>query len=185
MSYFTELHIGLYNAWIGSLVACLSGTIVMIVNRKAGKRLANMSWYTKKELAIAVICFIMQYSFIVFSVWVPLKLNTPWFYAGLVFFIFGLMCYLVALYDYAVTPEDAAVTTGLYKISRNPLYLFYSFMGLALCVASASLPLFLVWIIYNIPTHFIILGEEKYCLNTYGEQFADYMTRVPRYFLFF
>ena len=54
---------------------------------------------------------------------------------------------------------------------------FYSLMSLALCVASASLPLFIIWIFYNLSVHLIIFGEEKYCLKTYWIVYGHYMKR--------
>ena len=50
-------------------------------------------------------------------------------------------------------------------------------MSLALCVASASLPLFIIWIFYNLSVHLIIFGEEKYCLKTYWIVYGHYMKR--------
>ena len=39
----------------------------------------------------------------------------------------------------------------------------------------------------NIPfmvyTHLIVLGEERYCEATYGDEYRTYKARTPRYFL--
>jgi len=185
MSYFFELQIGLYNVWILSLLVWLSGISIMLVNRKAAKRLADMSWYTPKDKRAAIASMFMMYGMMIFSIWVPLKTGTVWFYAGLAIFIAGFVCHLIAMHNYATTPDDEAIVKGMYRLSRNPLYFFHALMFLGFCVASASIPLLIVWLVYNIPTHLIILGEERYCVETYGDTFREFMERVPRYFWVF
>ena len=54
---------------------------------------------------------------------------------------------------------------------------------LGVCIASASLWLLLVTIASIVATHFVILGEERYCLATYGQEYREYKARTPRYFL--
>ncbi len=185
MSYFMDLQIGLYNAWIGSLFAWLSGVLFVMLSPKTGKRLANMSWYTPSDKRAAYSSMFMMYGVMIFSIWVPFKFGTAWFYTGAAIYVIGLILNIIALYNYASTPEDEAIVKGMYSISRNPLYLFHAIMIFGVCVAAASLPMFILWIIYNIPTHMIILGEERYCLETYGDSFKSYMERVPRYFRIF
>ena len=185
MSYYTELNIGLWNAWIGGVIPLLSHMLIYFIDKKSWKRLGDMSWYTPADKIAAYASMIMMYGMILFSVWVPLKTGTVWFYSGIVLFCISYICYVVSYRNYATTPLDEAIVKGLYRFSRNPLYFFYSLMMLSLCVMSASLYLFLIWIVYNISVHFIVLGEEKYCLTTYGYQYRVYMKNSPRYFLFF
>ncbi|MBN2039811.1 MAG: hypothetical protein JW864_07205 [Spirochaetes bacterium] len=185
MSFYTELHIGLWNAWIGTAIALGAQTLFTMLKPEARKRLFNMSWYTSKDKIAAYLSMLLMYGMIIFSIWVPFKTGTAWFYTGLVIFLAGLISSLIALKNYADTPQDEAIVKGIYRISRNPLYFFYSVKMLGICIACASLPMFIFWIIYNIPTHLIIIGEERYCLETYGDSFKEYMKKVPRYFLFF
>jgi protein-S-isoprenylcysteine O-methyltransferase Ste14 len=184
MSYYTELHIGLWNAWIGSLLILLT-MMVTTMNKELAKRMMDMSWYTPRDKRAAMTSMIFMYAMMIFTIWVPLKIGTPWFYIGLCLFIIGFVGNAIATHNYATTPKDEAIRKGMYRISRNPLYLCFSVMFLGLILASLSLPLLVIWMIYNIMTHFVILGEERYCLETYGESYNDYMKKVQRYFLFF
>ena len=59
----------------------------------------------------------------------------------------------------------------------------YEVGALAVCIASASLWLLLATIPLILVTHGVILGEERYCMTTYGEDYARYKARTPRYFL--
>lgn len=56
---------------------------------------------------------------------------------------------------------------------------------LGIVVATASLWLLLVRVPYCWAMHGTILGEEQYCLRTYGESYREYLKKVPRYLLFF
>jgi protein-S-isoprenylcysteine O-methyltransferase Ste14 len=185
MTYFTEIQFGIWNAWIGSVILLLAGTNVMFINKKATKRLMDMSWYTRREKIAATLSMLAMYGVVIFSIWIPLKVGTMWFYSGLALWLIGIIGGLIALKNYATTPSNEPVTKGLYKISRNPLYFFYALGSLGICVASASLPLFIAWVIYNIPTHIMVLGEERYCLKTYGKDYENFIRKIPRYFLFF
>lgn len=132
MSYFTELNAGLFNAWTAALFACLFGMSVMIIDKKTARRLIDMSWYTAADKRAAYASMVMQYGFIILAVWVPFKTGTTWFYTGAVIYVAALVCYTVSMYNYAKTPLNEPVRKGLYRLSRNPIYFFYSLMCLAL-----------------------------------------------------
>lgn len=55
---------------------------------------------------------------------------------------------------------------------------------LGIIIATASLWLLLLMVPYCWAMHGTILGEEQYCLRTYGEDYRLYKRRVPRYLLF-
>jgi len=75
------------------------------------------------------------------------------------------------------------ISYGAYSISRNPLY-FFSFLGfigagLAFGSIIISTLLILTFAITHIP---IILYEERKLLSIFGDEFKEYMQRVPRFF---
>ena len=111
--------------------------------------------------------------------------DTSWYtskdkrYATLSFVFQGTLL-LVSLF---VPLRIETVVRGVYRLSRNPMYFFYEVGALAVCIASASLWLLLATIPLILVTHGVILGEERYCMTTYGEDYARYKARTPRYFL--
>jgi protein-S-isoprenylcysteine O-methyltransferase Ste14 len=74
------------------------------------------------------------------------------------------------------------VTTGAYRISRNPMYtgLAIAYLGGALLVGSAwplvTLPLALLAV-----RGFVIGPEERYLADSFGQSYADYLARVRRW----
>jgi len=83
-----------------------------------------------------------------------------------------------------LTPEAAAgvVSTGIYRYSRNPMYLGFALVlagfaaYLANLAAFALLPLFVAYL-----NAFQIGPEERALLAKFGPDFAAYMARVRRW----
>ena len=79
-------------------------------------------------------------------------------------------------------PTTQIVESGIYRFSRNPLYL-----GLLAVLFGLSLSINIVWwAILTLPMffalqHLLILPEEQYLLSRFGEQYSTYMSRVRRW----
>ncbi|MBL7969046.1 MAG: isoprenylcysteine carboxylmethyltransferase family protein [Prolixibacteraceae bacterium] len=73
-------------------------------------------------------------------------------------------------------------TSGIYRFSRNPMYSSFIFMNTATFLFLPSILLLVIMLYGMIVHHFIILGEERYLENEFGEEFRVYKSRVPRYF---
>lgn len=80
------------------------------------------------------------------------------------------------------TGKHALRTSGIYAISRNPMYASFFFMNTATFLFLPSLLLLVVMLYGMIVHHFIILGEEKFLENEFGNEYRKYKARVPRYF---
>ncbi len=73
-------------------------------------------------------------------------------------------------------------TSGIYRISRNPMYASFIFLNTATFLYLPSILLLVVMIYGMIVHHFIILGEEKYLKAEFGDEFEKYKSKVSRYF---
>ena len=77
---------------------------------------------------------------------------------------------------------SALVTGGVYRITRNPMYVGLCFILLAWGVyLSALLPFLgpLTYVLYI--TRFQILPEERVLRQLFGQQYAEYTARVRRW----
>lgn len=111
-------------------------------------------------------------------------------------FWIGCLLLLVAGIVYAlsigafVKSRRGLTTTGIYRLSRNPMYVSMALIlaGFTLMAWSASVLmgiLFAVTFIWNaISTHFMVLGEEKFLEGKYGGAYLDYKRSAPRYLVF-
>ena len=79
-------------------------------------------------------------------------------------------------------PTTQVVEVGIYRFSRNPLYLglIAVLPGLGLSVGIAW------WVILTVPLffmlqHLLIIPEEQYLLGRFSEQYVAYRSRVRRW----
>lgn len=72
-------------------------------------------------------------------------------------------------------------TNGVYRLSRHPMYVgyFVCFVGMALLVRSPVL--LSVVLIFQVAAHWMVLAEERWCLETFGDDYARYIRSVRRY----
>ena len=84
----------------------------------------------------------------------------------------GSAFYLVSAINYFSTPLDQPINRGIYRITRNPLYVSGTviFIGTAFILHSAVIG---ASIVLNVTLqHFVILDEELFCRKKYGESYC-------------
>lgn len=116
-----------------------------------------------------------------FSLWMSGVL----FLLGAAFSLLGVLRFRVA--DTTVNPltPDASSTlvrTGVYRISRNPMYLGFLLLLLALAAYLANL-LSLLLAVCFVPymSRFQIVPEERMLTELFGDEFEDYKATVRRW----
>ncbi len=184
-SFFTTLQAGWLNAWIPSFGMVLIQFVYMALYPESGKRAVDTSWYTPKDKINASISSFLQIVLLVLSIFIPFKWGTAWFAVGAIIFILSMAAFIAAFHSYGGVPADKTIRKGIYRYSRNPMYFFFFTGMLGVCIASASLWMLIILILFFIATHLIVLGEERYCEQTYGEEYLKYKAETPRYLLFF
>ena len=70
---------------------------------------------------------------------------------------------------------------GLFRISRNPMYLGVYATLLASVLRTLNPVLFLLGAFIVAVHHRIVLAEEEHMRNVFGEEYVDYCRRVRRY----
>jgi len=179
MSLIPAFEIGLWNAWILILPLILViGIVQNVMKQRNGNEMAQLN---KKEKKISKILMVTYLAVIVYSIFLPLELGTVWFSAGITIYLLSTVLGTIAVLNFLTTPKDKPVTGGMYRISRNPMYLTGFFMYVGIGIASASW-VYLVWAIaYVIMSHIVITSEERFCLKKYGDKYREYMNRIPRW----
>jgi len=137
--------------------------------------------YEKGEKRVSVIYMVVLLVLFAYSVFLPLKLGTVWFYAGLATYLVGLVLYLTAVVNIATTPVGQPWTKGMYRYSRHPM-LFSSFMTwVGVSVATASWVFLLLSIVVLGLEMFEAIAEERGCLKVYGDEYREYLNVTPRW----
>lgn len=103
------------------------------------------------------------------------------FYIGIIIYLAGLVLCTISVMNFAVLSEHGFSENGLYRYSRNPMYVSYFiyFMGCALLTQSVILVLIIL--IFQISAHWIILSEERWCAEKFGQRYMHYQNKVRRY----
>ena len=111
---------------------------------------------------------------------------------SVLFIVLGVIIALLGVWEFRkskttlnpTTPKKSSriVDTGLYRFSRNPMYLGMAFMLVGLIWGLGNYLSwlgFLAFMLYI--THFQILPEEKTLKEIYGEPYNEYLTKVRRW----
>lgn len=103
------------------------------------------------------------------------------FYAGAILCATGAIMLTVSVVSFAVPSGNGMNRSGLYRLSRNPMYVAYFlyFMGCVLLTQSLVLLAFVV--AFQTAAHWIILAEERWCIQKFGGEYLEYMNEVRRY----
>lgn len=103
------------------------------------------------------------------------------FWAGLACYLSGLALCAASIAAFSAPSDGGLRTGGVYRLSRNPMYVSYflCFAGMALMTRSAAL--LGIALVFQISGHWIILAEERWCAETFGEDYRRYAERVRRY----
>ncbi len=70
---------------------------------------------------------------------------------------------------------------GLYRFSRNPMYLGFDLLTLASIVFIANIIIAIIGVYSIIIYNFIIIGEEKFLEKRFGSEYINYKRKVRRY----
>jgi protein-S-isoprenylcysteine O-methyltransferase Ste14 len=102
----------------------------------------------------------------------------------------GLVIFIMAYISFGdswrvgfdVKTPGALVTSGMFAISRNPIYVFLDLWFLGIFLINGTLFFLIFAVLAILLTHWQILQEEAFLLNLYGQPYDDYRARTPRYF---
>jgi protein-S-isoprenylcysteine O-methyltransferase Ste14 len=173
------------NGWILGVVFLVVSMLPMAFGGKASKRLTNFSWSSTRAKVISVLISLLFLVFVVYPFFLTIQVGTLLFWVGLGLYVLSAVAALASFYTYFSTDANTLITEGLYKISRNPIYVFLYLMVVGIGLMCHSWFLIVLMLVHMVLQHFIILEEERYCLETYGETYARYKQAVPRYLFFF
>jgi len=181
MSPIPEFELGLWNAWILviPMLIIFFFDVRVTAARESGK--AGDFQLTKREKIIMNAVFLPMVISFVYAVFLPLQLGTTWLYSGLVIYLFGIVFTIATLLNFASSPKDKVITKGLYRFSRNPMYIGLLLLQFGLGIACSSWLYLLLTVVLMILLNAVLSSEERYCLYRFGDDYRKYMNRTPRW----
>ena len=118
---------------------------------------------------------------ILYPIFLKIQTNPPLFLIGLLVYLIGISILAVSTIHFATPKQSGINTNGIYKISRNPMYMGYFVYFLGCALLTHSLALLLSLFIFQLSAHWIILSEERWCIHNFGSEYINYMNKVRRY----
>jgi protein-S-isoprenylcysteine O-methyltransferase Ste14 len=117
---------------------------------------------------------------VIFKVLEPNNIKVLW-YVGWIFWVVGIVFVILSYYYIYYRRVKVLVDSGIYAVVRHPLYLGWI---LAIFVATIFLYQHWLFVIIGIPgiasVYLISRQEEHLNIERFGDDYKDYMQRVPR-----
>jgi protein-S-isoprenylcysteine O-methyltransferase Ste14 len=186
MFLIPEFELGLWNAWIFMIYVVFSNFLPYVlsgklIDKEVLKKLGADLSRSGNEKILLNIYSVLFFAIVAYSIFLPLELGTVWFYAGLIIYVVGVIIETVAMTDFFTTAVDKPVNKGIYRFSRNPMYfgMFLIFFGIS--IACVSLIFLMLTAIFMILSHIVVVYEERFCTQKYGNSYQEYLNRIPRW----
>jgi protein-S-isoprenylcysteine O-methyltransferase Ste14 len=123
---------------------------------------------------------------------VPLPIPAPMFirWLGLGLAALGFVLGVLALIEFKRArttsnpkkPTQSFVTSGIYRYTRNPIYLGFVLILVGLPINMGNYwGIVLVWPLITLTNNMVIKHEEAYLEKKFKEQYAGYRSRVRRW----
>ena len=177
MSLTPVFEVGLWNAWIPTTLLFFFIMLSGLLPKDIGKKITP----NKDEGKTRRIMLIVFFTMIIYSIFLPLKLGTVWFYVGLAVYVLGFIISIVALFSIAATKPGEPFTTGMYRYSRHPIALGTLLPFIGAGIAAASWLFLLLSAILMVISHFLAMNEESATTKKFGDAYREYMNRTPRW----
>jgi protein-S-isoprenylcysteine O-methyltransferase Ste14 len=111
---------------------------------------------------------------------------------GLIPLVAGCIALLWCVRDFYVrgkgtlapwSPPANLVVVGLYRYTRNPMYVAVTLILLGWAVSFEVPGIYMYALVVAVAFHLrVVLGEEPWLARTHGAQWREYAHRVPRWF---
>ena len=181
MSLIPAFELGLWNAWILEVLFIATMFSGDLINKKARVRFGVIPPYGKPVKNLFLIVKLMTIVTLAYSIFLPLRLDTIWFYVGLPVCFLALVIGFIVGVNFASTPANEPAMRGVYRISRNPAYLSIFLIDIGIGITCISWIFLLFGIMHIILANNLVVYEERFCLAKYGDVYQEYMNRTPRW----
>jgi len=187
MDLLPKLQVSILNGWIPLIIYFIGLALsVSLYSKEARIWLFNNPKDGNKGVLIFIRLFgqLAMMAYILMMIFTPMRIGNPIFLVGAAVFSIGFVFEMSALYYFRRTPVGQPVVKGPYRVSRNPQWLGLFLVLLGSAIAAGVWLYIGIVVIVGIIYHIQILDEETACIKKYGENYREYMNRIPRYFLF-
>lgn len=183
MSFIPAFEIGIWNAWLFMIIYPLQWLAVLVVPKHIAERTSHAPEIVRSGQE-KIMSFLTQGFWIaatLYSIFLPFRTGTLWFWVGLLFFIAGLVVFIMATINVANTPVGKPFTSGVYRFSRHPMYCSMILVYLAVSISAASWLFLIITAVTFFLQRYQAGKEESFCCEQFGEDYLEYISRTARW----
>ncbi|MDE7429701.1 MAG: isoprenylcysteine carboxylmethyltransferase family protein [Lachnospiraceae bacterium] len=156
--------------------------LLFILNPQSIQRAAYFAPVQGSERIAYYIYQVSNIGIFIYLFFLKFKIDFSWqFYLGIFCYIAGLGLCVITIVNFSAPDENGLNINGIYRYSRNPMYVAYFICFLGMALLTQSLILLIMVVIFQISAHWIILAEERWCIEKFGAIYEEYMKSVRRY----
>jgi protein-S-isoprenylcysteine O-methyltransferase Ste14 len=167
--------------WLIVPILLIRYGLLGLLDRDALNRAAFFPPFKGKEKPAYLIYQIATFFILIYPFFLKVGTVGPLFIIGLTVYGLGIIVYTASTINFARPEKNGINRNGLYRISRNPMYIGYFIYFLGCVLLTRSVLLLAALIAFQLSAHWIILSEERWCAEKYGESYINYMKKVRRY----
>ena len=157
-------------------------TLLSRLDKGAIKRAAHFPPMEGTEVVAYWIYQITNIVIFIYLWFLKVEFEYSWiFITGCVLYLLGLILCTISIVNFAAPETGGLNHNGIYRFSRNPMYLSYFLIFIGCTLLTQSLILCGVVLIFQISAHWIIRAEERWCIKSFGDSYRKYMNNVRRY----
>ena len=152
------------------------------LNQTALHQAARFAPLMDKERYAYVIYQISNVAVFGYLCFLEVPMDGSWMFGlGSCCYLLGLLLCFVAVVDFAKQTDNGLRKEGCYRFSRHPMYVAYFVYFMACVFLTRSWLLFGFVMLFQISSHWIVLSEERWCIQMFGEAYQQYQKEVRRY----
>lgn len=153
-----------------------------IVNKESVERAARFAPMYGKEMIAYWVYQITNIAIFLYLFFLKVIIDSSWlFYVGIICYLLGLLLCTISIKDFAKPSNEEMNDNGIYRFSRNPMYVAYFIIFIGCVFLTRSWILLGIVAVFQISAHWIIFAEERWCAEKFGEAYKQYMKKVRRY----
>lgn len=184
MSIFADHSLGIFNLWI-LVVLYLLPILFTITFRKRVFETTSSRFNSSRssiEKNLFIISKNLMLIYFLYSIVVPVQLDTVSGMIGLTIYIIGYVIYTTAWITIAKSEKGKIFSNGPFRFSRHPVYVASAVQFIGAGFISQSWLNLGFSILVGISHMRNALVEEQICTETFGDEYKQYMVRTPRWF---
>lgn len=156
--------------------------LLSLFNKEAVRRAAHFAPLSEREKGAYWLYQLSNAVLLIAPFFLRVKSTPRWLlFTGAGVYLAGLILLAAAVASFAAPAESGVSLGGLYRFSRNPMYVAYFVFFLGCVLLTRSPVLLAALLVFQVAAHWIILSEERWCLQKFGGEYRRYMDRVGRY----